>query len=71
MGSSYGTIRAVTVLCHDRTVSKHSDWLSDDFKRCDWLNRMSSIPYRDRNSMHRFPTHTKMALMFLPDYIPS
>jgi len=34
-----------------RAVSKHSDWLSDDFARCDWLNTMSSIPYRDRNSI--------------------
>jgi len=29
-----------------RAVSKHSDWLSNDFARCDWLNRMPSIPYR-------------------------
>ena len=38
----------VVFACRDRAVSKHSDWLSDDFARCDWLNRMSTIPYRDR-----------------------
>ena len=36
-----------------RAVSKHSDWLSNYFACCDWLNRISSIPCR------RFPTHTK------------
>jgi len=25
--------------CGNRAMSKHSDWLSDDFARCDWLNR--------------------------------
>ena len=35
----------------DRAVSKHSDWLSNDFARCDWLNTMSSIPYHDCNSV--------------------
>jgi len=48
---SYGTVRAVTVLRNDRAISKHSDWLSNDFARCDWLNTMSSIPYHDRNSV--------------------
>ncbi|KAK3735844.1 hypothetical protein QZH41_020003, partial [Actinostola sp. cb2023] len=32
---------AVTVPYGDRAVSKHSDWLSNDFAHCDWLNRMS------------------------------
>jgi len=27
--------RTVMVLHHDRAVSKHSDWLSDDFAHCD------------------------------------
>ena len=40
----YGMVRAVT-------VSKHSDWLSNDFAHCDWLNRMSWVPYRDNNSV--------------------
>jgi len=39
------------VPCGDRAVSKHSDWLSNDFARCDWLNRMSSISYRGGNSV--------------------
>jgi len=41
--------------CGNLDVSKHSDWLSNDFARCDWLNAMSSIPYRDRNSVLYFP----------------
>ena len=43
------TVRIVP--CRDRAVSKHSDWLSDDFARRDWLNTMSSTPYRNRNSV--------------------
>ena len=49
VGSSYRTVRAVTVSHHHRAVFKHSDWLRNYFARCDWLN----TPYR------RFPTHTK------------
>ena len=42
---------AVTKPCCDHAFSKHSDWFVNDFARCDWLNRTSSIPYRDRNSV--------------------
>jgi len=40
-----GTVRFVP--CGDRAVSKHSDWLSDDFARSDWSNRClrgNSVP---------------------------
>jgi len=43
----YGSYHTVTVLHHNCAVSKHSDWLSDDFAHCVWLNTMSSIPYSD------------------------
>ena len=48
----------------DRAVSKHSDRLSNDFMRCDWLNRYC---FRFRTvtvtQCRRFPTHTKTILI--------
>ena len=46
-----------TVPSGDRALSKHSDWFSNDFARCDWLD-VFDIAYHDRrNSACRmFPT---------------
>jgi len=41
------TVRFVP--CGDRAVSMHSDWLSNDFARCDWLNRC--LQYRTVTSV--------------------
>ena len=47
-------VMVLFVPCGDCAMSKHSDWLRNYFARDfarDWLNTMSSIPYRDHNSV--------------------
>ena len=39
----WGVVMVRFVPCSDRAVSKHSDWLNNDFACCDWLDVFDSV----------------------------